>query len=172
MSDDTFLCEQCGEVHAGLPTDWGFKKPDDIQSLSYIDEYLRARSNIDLATLNESRYFIRGVLSLPFQHKDGYFGWGIWVEVSKENHDQYVANFFNDASNFPRFDGKIANALPGYLSTRGVLVSVQLGNSTQRPTFWIVPESSHELGREQEMGISAQRHHEMLRACGFLDASS
>jgi hypothetical protein len=166
---ETFVCRQCGAVHAGLPTDWGYKKPDVIHALKYIDEYLRVRSNKDFCTLDESRYFIRGVLQLPFLEQDGSFGWGIWVEVSRENHDLYIRNFNEDASSLPRFSGSIANSMPGYPQTLAVGVQVQLGKPDKRPTLWLSGDSKHQLGSEQSDGLSSGRHHELLRACGHFN---
>ena len=168
-TSESFVCPQCGKTHEGLPTDWGFKKPDEIHALTYLEQYQSVRINDDLATLKESRHFLRGVLELTFTHQDGYFGWGIWVEVSKKHHDLYVKNFYNEASNVPRFKGSIANELSGYSSTVGLEVEVQLGNTKQRPTFFLLAKSSHLLAQDQRQGIGSSRHHQLLEACGHFN---
>ena len=169
MTEELFVCSHCGEAHAGLPTDWGFRKPDEIHALPYLEEYARVRINSDLATLDKSRYFIRGFLSLPFQEQEGCFGWGAWVEVSRKGHDLRLKYFNNDASDHPQFPGTLVNKLPGYSKTIGVPVEVQLGNSGQRPTFWLPSRSRHRLAADQSKGISAKRHHELLEACGYFE---
>ncbi|MEC4718001.1 DUF2199 domain-containing protein [Noviherbaspirillum sp. CPCC 100848] len=166
----SFVCETCGQEHVGLPTDYGFRLPDAIHELEYLSRYLRSRSNPDLCTLDESRYFIRGVLPLPFQEDEGNFNWGAWVEVSREDHDRYVAAFEVDGRGIPRFAGRIANQLPGYETAIGLIVDVQLQDEGQRPTFHVTSGTSHPLKQEQDFGISRKRHHDILEATGFFDA--
>ena len=170
-----FRCGTCGRVHAGLPTDWGFREPDDVFALSYIEKYLRTRINADLCTLDESRYFLRGCLSLPFSEANGEFGWGVWVEVSRDHHDVYAAEVLRDTEGEPpvqyRLEGRIANSIPGYRATLGLTVDVLLGAAGQRPSLWLPSRSRHTLAREQARGISAARHHQLLEACGYFGES-
>jgi hypothetical protein len=170
-----FRCGTCGKSHSGLPTEWGFREPDVVFGLSYIGKYLRTRINADLCTLDESRYFLRGHLTLPFTEADGEFGWGLWLEVSKDHHDVYVAQMAQKAEGEPciqyRLEGKIANSIPGYGRTLGVPVDVLLGEAGQRPSLWLLSRSRHPLAREQAGGISAARHHQLLEACGYFNQS-
>ena len=168
---ETFVCRQCGEVHEGLPTDWGYNQPDEIYALEYMEKYLRVRSNSDFCTLDESRYFIRGVLHLPFQEQEESFGWGIWVEVSMNDHDLCVRHFDEDGSSLPRVFGRVANSMPGYTHTLGLLVEVQLGNQGKRPTLWM-HKDEHVLYHEQKDGLSPEQHHKLLEACGYFDKSN
>lgn len=163
----SFICPHCGKEHEGLPTNWGFGQPDEIFALNYLDKYQNVRINDDLATYKESRYFLRGVLSIPFTYQEGYFGWGVWVEVSKKHHELYLKNFYTESSHLPRFKAVIASAVPGYKPTTGLDVEVQLGNAKQRPTFFLPIKSGHVLSKEQLLGIGAERHHEVLEACGY-----
>lgn len=168
-----FPCRICGRVHAGLPTEWGFREPDEVFALPYPVKYLRTRINADLCTLDESRYFLRGYLSLPFTKADHEFAWGVWVEVSKDHHDVHLAQMLREAQGKPttqyRLKGRIANSIPGYRATRGVVVDVLLGEAGWRPSLWLPGRSRHRLAREQAGGISAERHHELVEACGYFD---
>jgi hypothetical protein len=141
-----------------------------VFAISYIAKYLRTRINADLCTLDESRYFLRGHLSLPFTEANGQFGWGVWVEVSKDHHNVYAAQILREAEGEPpmqcRLEGRIANSIPGYRATLGVAVDVLLGEPSQRPSLWFPSRSRHTLAREQAGGISAARHHQLLDACG------
>lgn len=170
MSENqSFVCETCGETHVGLPTDYGFRLPDAVHELEYLSRYLRSRSNSDLCTLDESRYFIRGVLPLPFQEEEENFTWGAWVEVSREDHDRYVSAFEVDGRGNPRFAGLIANQLPGYEATIGLGVEVQLQDEGKRPIFHVAADTSHLLKQDQDFGISRKRHHDILEATGFFE---
>lgn len=56
MTDQSYVCSSCGKTHKGLPTDWGFRLPDQVFELSYLDKYRRTRSNADLCSLDESSF--------------------------------------------------------------------------------------------------------------------
>ena len=151
-------CGTCGRVHPGLPSEWSFREPDEVFGLPYIAKYLRTRINPDLCTLDESRYFLRGHLRLPFTD-GGVFGWGVWVEVSHEHHDIYTWQIVREAEGEPptqyRLEGRLANAIPGYRATLGVAVDVLLREARQRPSLWLPSRSRHTLAREQATELRA-----------------
>lgn len=169
MTQESFICETCGESHEGLPTDYGFRLPDEVHALSYLDRYRRSRNNSDLCTLDEKRYFLRGVLRVPMPETKEEFGWGVWVGVSAKDHDFYLRNFNETVENAPPFPGTIANALPGYEQVLGQLVEVHLGGADQRPFLYFPAASTHALAIEQREGISRKRHHTILESTGFFD---
>lgn len=168
-----FRCGTCGRVHPGLPTEWGFREPDEVFALPYMAKYLRTRINADLCTLDESQYFLRAYLTLPLTDGGGEFGWGVWAEVSHDHHDVYAGQIVCEAEGEPptqyRLGGRLANAIPGYRTTLGVAVDVLLGGAGQRPSLWLPGRSRHTLSREQARGISAGRHHQLLEACGYFE---
>jgi hypothetical protein len=147
--------------------DYGFRLPDVVHELDYLSRYFRSRSNSDLCTFDESRFFLRGVLPLPFQESEDEFVWGVWVEVASEEHNYYAETFEDDGRRVPRFIGVIANQLSGYKGTLGLSVEVQLQNEGERPALYIVSSSGHPLEREQQSGITRIRHHDILEATGF-----
>ncbi len=169
MSDPSFVCATCGKTHKGLPTDFGFRLPDEVHALGYTERYLRSRSNADLCTLDEGRYFIRGILPVPLAESDEEFCWGVWVELNKVEHDSYIEGFQKDLSNFPRFIGRIANDVPGYAPTSGLEVEVQFQAEGARPFFYFPKEAAHALALEHVNGITGKRHHDLLEATGFFD---
>jgi hypothetical protein len=169
MNHETFVCDICGERHEGLPTDFGFRLPDEVHTLAYLDRYLRSRHNADLCTLDESRYFVRCVLGIPLLERQEEFGWGVWVEVAAEDHNNYLKRFHEAAENAPRFRGSLANEVPGYEQTLGLSVEVQLGREDQRPKLYCHATSIHALAIEQREGISRERHHEILECTGSFE---
>lgn len=169
MTDASFTCATCGQVHAGLPIDYGFRLPDEVHGLGYLERYARSRSNADLCTLDESRFFLRGILPLPLQERDDQFCWGVWLEVSKATHDRYVAGFDDDTLRGVTATGTLANAIPGYSETIGLEVQVEFQGGGTRPKFLFLATASHALADEQRSGISSRRHHDLLDAVGHFD---
>lgn len=169
MSDDSFVCETCGETHSGLPRDYGFRLPDDVHALNYLDRYLRSRSNADLCTLDDSRYFFRGVISIPLLESEDQFRWGVWVEVDQKCHDIYLNGFNEDLSQRARVHGRIANDIPAYEGSLGIEVEIQFKGAGDRPFFYFPNDASHALAHEQRRGITQKRHHDLLDAVGFFE---
>lgn len=140
-----------------LPGDVELHLPDAVWALPYLERYLRSRSNPDFCTLDESRYFIRCVLAIPYSYREGFFCWGVWVEVAKADHDAYLAHYQRDSAEVPPFAGQLANNIPSYSPTAGMAVTVELDDE-HRPLVKLDPASRHKLAREQKNGIDRERH--------------
>ncbi len=169
MTDHSYVCSSCGKTHEGLPTDWGFKLPDEVFELSYLDTYRRTRSNSDLCSLDERRFFIRALLRVPFTDQEGQFAWGVWAEVTKEAHDFYLDNYSNDLAEGTKFEGTLANAIPGFPDAAGETVDVELQNAKGRPLLSFLRSAEHELAHDQRGGVDRNRHHHFLEQCGYFD---
>ena len=162
----SYICSCCGESLEGMPTDFGFTLPDEVHELGYTERYERTRHNADLCTLDGSRYFIRGVLPVPFTHIEGSFRWGVWVEVDRDTHDFYLKNFSADnTATAPAF-GRLANRIPAHPDPGPEQLEVRFGDETSRPELRLLPASSHALARDQHEGIGAPGHHAYLVASG------
>ena len=160
----TFICSTCGETHEGLPTDHGWKLPDDVWAIPDGERSDKAKFDNDLCQLG-NRFFIRCVLKLPFNEQPDYYGWGVWVEVEESDFYRYVELYDKDGSSERPVPGAIANAMPGYPPTLGLSVNVQFQSNTSRPTV-AVSASTHPIAAEQSTGIDSQRYHEILVATG------
>ena len=168
----SFICETCGQQHSGLPIDYSFGLPDEVFELEYLARYNRSRSNNDLCTLDEAKYFVRGVIPIPFQDSDEEYCWGVWVQVSREDHDKYVRGYDDDLSAEPSFPGTLANDISGHGGTLGLPVIARFGAPGKRPNYFLESSSAHPLARDQHQGINATRHHEMLEAVGHFQRQS
>lgn len=69
-----------------------FGLPDDIFALSEEQREVRTKTHSDLCSLDDKRYFIRGVVYVPVQELGTKFGWGVWAEVSEETFYRYLIN--------------------------------------------------------------------------------
>lgn len=164
---ETFLCELCGKVHDGLPTDRAFQLPDDVWAIPEQERSERAQFTADLCAYDD-RQFIRCVLYVPFTESTGAFGWGVWIEVDRSVFERYLALYESDGSGEPRYPGKLANVLPPYDEALGANVFVEFGDSTQRPSVHLPPGADSRLALEQRHGIDSLRYHEILSAIGVL----
>lgn len=81
---NSFFCKTCGDTHEGLPTDHGWTLPDVVWSIPEADRSSQAKFDADCCQLGD-RFFIRGILKLPFNEQPGYYGWGVWVELSESS---------------------------------------------------------------------------------------
>ena len=162
----SFICSTCGETHEGLPTDHGWKLPDDVWAIPASERSDKAKFNSDLCQLG-NRFFIRCLLKLPFNEQPDYYGWGVWVEVAEPDFYRYVELYDKDGSTEPPVSGTLANAMPGYPPTLGLPVRVQFQSSTSRPSV-AVSANVHPIATEQSNGIDNRRYHEMLVATGSL----
>jgi hypothetical protein len=157
-----FKCGVCGQWHDDLLTDLGYRLPDEVFALSYVERYQRARFNEDLCTLDGKRHFVRCYLPIPFSDGEGFFAWGVWIEVSKKDHDTYVAGFGSASGAGRVFTGALANKLPAYRSsTLGLEVNVET-SADGRPAVRTSTASRHALALEQRRGIGTERHHEIV----------
>jgi hypothetical protein len=162
-----FVCAQCGTLHEGLPTDRGFKLPDDVWAIPEEEREARAKWSTDLCDM-DGRYFIRGVLYVPLTERNDEFGWGVWAEVERSVFIRYLEVFESDASNEPPELGFLANAIPGYDDAKNECLSIRFGRSDQRPTFFAQPDSRSSLARDQRLGLDDEGYHAMLVAAGAI----
>lgn len=164
---ESFTCPQCGKTHEGLPRDLAFKLPDIVWALAPEERAARARFNTDLCEF-DGRFFIRGLLCMPFIGSDEYFGYGIWAQVDRAVFKRYVEIYDEDAELEPQAEGTIANRMPPYEQSNGENVSIAFGSASQRPRFTLAAESSSVLAREQREGIDEARYHDILDTNGML----
>jgi len=110
----------------------------------------------------EGKWFIRGLLGIPFQFQSGRFGWGVWAEVSEETMGRYHAHYHADQIQAATEYGLLANALPEYENTIGLPIATQFGAIELRPVFFVQGSTNHLLLTEQQLGMTATRYHEIV----------
>ena len=157
----SFTCSVCGETHAGEMRDIRMGLPQPIFLLDDDEREQRAYVDGDFAALDGDRFFVRALLELPIDGEDGYFGYGTWVEVSREDAETLGALWHDDAGGDPGpFTGRLANELAPYAFTEGLPVRIRLRDVRLLPLVEL-DEANHELVRAQRRGISLHRAHEL-----------
>ena len=160
----SFTCETCGETHAGEVRDIRMGLPEPIFFLDEEEREARAWVGDDSAVLRQAegdRYFVRGLLELPIDGEDGYFGYGSWIEVSREDFDA-LGELWHDDEGWRSgpFAGTLANELAPYFGTVGLPLRIRLRDVQLLPLVEL-DETNHELVRAQQRGISRHRAHEL-----------
>jgi len=162
-----FACGTCGGSHEGLPTDHGWKLPDDVWEIPESERAEKAHYDADLCKFGD-RYFIRCVLYVPFTQRDGAFGFGVWVEVAEDDFGRYLEIYSEDARKAPPARGRLANVIPSFEDAAGEALTIRFGTSSQRPTVLMDADSHTSLAREQRAGMDAARYHQVLHDVGTL----
>ena len=141
-----------------LARDIAMQFPDDIWRLDGVERYLRCRTFSEFCTLDESRYFLRAILPVPIEDGDA-FCWGVWVEVSRQDHDRYLKAYSADElSELEPIKGCLANELPVYEESLGAPVRL-MPSADQRPDVVVLQEGL--LATEQQVGITLRRLEEI-----------
>lgn len=140
--------------------DVAFTLPDAIHAVPEEQRAARGRTHSDLCSLDDQRFFIRGVVYAPVQQLGTLFGWGVWAEVSRAVFLRYQELYDRDASGEPPAAGVLANVPPGYERIEQPL-EILFGPPDQRPTFRLVPTDS-ELYREQVEGLPVRKWHRII----------
>ena len=162
-----FLCTSCGKEHDTLPEP-AYRRPDDVWALSAEEKAVRVTGGNDFCSLAGEgamdlvRYFIRGRVQLAVPEIGDNWSVGVWAEVAESSFHRYRELYDSDASGEPRFSGVLANAAKGFEDAFRSQKSVQLGNETQRPTFWFTRGCNSSLGQLQQSGVTLERIHSVL----------
>lgn len=149
-------CPCCDKEIEPHQMDVAFGLPDVIFSLPEDQREVRAKTHSDLCSLDDQRYFIRGVVRAPVQQLDTDFGWGVWAEVSKDTFELHDKN----GSDEPPAGGVLANTPPSYVDVDQQL-EIHFGPPDKRPTFKPTPTDS-EFYHEYISGLPVRKWHSII----------
>jgi hypothetical protein len=158
-----YRCPTCTDRHDGFPA-LAYAMPDVIFSLPVAERDARAVVSSDLCILDDERYFIRCVMSVPVQGCDDTIEFGPWVEVESQDFGRYAVHF--NGSGHPGWvaaEGYLANAFPANGHTTlglNCMIRVAVGKS-QRPTVEVL-DHTHALQAEQVNGVPLPRALEIV----------
>lgn len=159
-----FDCAVCGATHSGETRDLRMNLPEPIHALGEEERGLRARLTEDAAVLDGERWFVRGLLELPIADEDGYFGYGVWVEVSEQDFAS-LRELWDDEEGWRQgpFAGRLANEVVPHEGTLGLPLRLRLRDVNLLPLVEL-DDAEHELVAEQRRGLSPHRVHELAAA--------
>jgi hypothetical protein len=138
--------------------------PDVIFALPVAERDARAVVSSDLCILDDERYFIRCVMTVPVLDCDDTIDYGPWVEIESQDFGRYAVHF--NGGGHPSWvaaEGYLANAFPAHAhTTLGLNCMVRVASDkSQRPTVEIL-DDSHPLQAEQVTGVPLPRALEIV----------
>jgi hypothetical protein len=158
-----YRCPTCTDRHDGFPA-LAYAMPDVLFALPVAERDARAVVSSDLCILDDERYFIRCVMTVPVLDCDQTIEYGPWVEVDASDFARYAVHF--NGGGHPGWvaaEGFLANAFPanGH-TTLGLNCMVRVAsNKSQRPSVEIL-DHTHALQAEQVNGVPLPRALEIV----------
>lgn len=150
-----FTCGSCGEVHAGLPTDFGSDAPS-------FDAEARARATLtaDTCVLDDDRY-VRACLEIPVVGGSGPLVYGVWVTLSQKSFEEFCrrAGDLDRYTDGPYF-GWFSSALPHWPDTINLKTRVHVRPPPLRAVIELEP-TDHPLAVAQREGITVERYRQI-----------
>jgi hypothetical protein len=161
--EDGFKCSSCGEIHEGIPLDYGAQFPDAYFGVPPAERERRVSVTDDVCVIDNEFFFIRGCLEIPILDGEDFFAWGVWCSLSEKSFKRVIELWdAEDIENEPPFFGWLNTSLPEkiYPETLNLKTNVQLKNNHQRPFVEVEP-TEHPLAVEQQNGITMKRVQEI-----------
>jgi hypothetical protein len=154
----SYQCACCGKTHEELP-DIGFAKPEHYFDVPPEERGDRIQLTNDICVIDNQYYFIRGVIKIPVNDGETYFGIGVWISQKKENFENYQQH--PDSSEIGPYFGWLCSDIPEFGNTLSLKTEAHFQNGNLRP--WIkLQTSDHPLAVAQQEGISLARAWEVV----------
>jgi hypothetical protein len=153
-----YRCPSCTDKHDGFPA-LAYAMPDVIFAMPVAERDARAVVSGDLCILDDDRYFIRCVMTVPVLGCDDTIEYGPWVEVDGRDFGRYAVHF--NGGGHPAWlaaEGCLANAFPASSQTTlGLSCMIRAAQDpSQRPRVEIL-DHMHALQGEQLNGVALPR---------------
>ncbi len=164
-----WTCSCCGKTYTGLPLDYGFLFPDYYlgwkSDLSPEDVKQRCFVNEDICVVDETFFFVRGVIELPvLGFANDSFRWGVWVSVSEKSFKEIMDLWDADPVGHGPYFGWLNTEISLYNPpTTALKTNVHLRKDKLRPSIELEP-TDHPLALEQHHGITIERIQEIAIA--------
>ena len=142
-----FKCKSCSEWHEGMPT-FGADAPLYFYSIPAEERSRRCVLGSDTCVVDQEHFFVLGCLGIHVHGETDPFVWGVWVSLSKDHFDEFLACFdMNDRSHIgPSSDGSVR--APSLSQYGEVSTQVHLRDNGIRPYIELEP-TDHPLAVEQ-----------------------
>src|SRR5262245_13865025 len=87
-----YTCSVCGKVHDDLPH-IGDDRPAHWWDVPDAERSRCTLLTPDICVIDDTNFFIRGVIDIPVYEYPKGFGFGAWISLKHENFVTYINNF-------------------------------------------------------------------------------
>jgi hypothetical protein len=151
-----FLCKCCDQIHEGIPT-FGSDSPAIAQWIPADQQEKRVDLGSDDCVVDGERFLVRGCLEIKVEGEEDPFIWGVWVDLSERDHEEWLKSFhLEKRDHIGPFAGYLGTTLPCYPDTFNHHVVMHFRDKGTRP-YIEVSQSDHPLHFEQCNGINHER---------------
>jgi hypothetical protein len=155
----SYKCSICGKIHDEQPMDIGYQKPADYFKIPPDGREKRIKLSSDLCSIDDSEFYIRGILALPIKDSTKEFRWGVWIRVQESDFKRHIELWDgNIPPDEPALVGYLSGGAKDYEDSDTLEVKVHLQPGNQRPRFEVVSDQ-HPLGIDQRNGITMAKAH-------------
>lgn len=130
--------------------------PDNYANLPNDEREQRALISSDQCILDETEFYVRGLIQIPIIDSETQFLWGVWAVMFSEDFAAVTDTWETEGREHITgpYKGRLANALKQYSPTTANLkVTIEIQPVGQRPLFFI-DEPGHPLAKAQHDGMS------------------
>jgi hypothetical protein len=162
IPSNSFKCGTCGKIHIGLPMDMAYKNPGGYFKIPAKERAARIYSTDDICVIDDTEFYIRGILPIPVVDSDDEFRWGLWARVEESDFIIYSNYWDGDIPvNLPAINGYLSGGMKDYPESDMTPVEIHLQSDNQRPVFKVLPNES-QLGIDQQKGITMEKVHSFV----------
>jgi len=176
LNDLRWKCFTCEEWHTGPCLDFAYSQPyyssgEGRTSASPLELFRNWRDGRlttflteDYCAIDNTDFFIRGIISLPILGTAETFCWGVWGSVSRQNFETLLLKHDDEnRMDLPSMFSWLSTRLPDYPDTLNLKMQVHVSRPFKRPQFE-VELTAHPLAQEHHFGITPARVKEIMRA--------
>jgi hypothetical protein len=169
LADLRWKCGDCDEWHTGPCLDFGYDAPDYwLDEHQGADRKARLRPNWsekrpetflneDFCAIEDTDFFVRGIIELPIIGTAETLRWGVWGSLSRENFEKLL-NLDDEPARdeLPPMFSWLSTSIPEYPQTLSLKMYAHVQEPNQRPSFEM-ELTDHPLAQEYHNGISPER---------------
>ena len=153
----TWTCSCCGRQFHELPIHWVAQAPAHYEEMTEAERQTRAELSADFCAIDDSVFFIRGVIEISLIGHAEMFSWGVWASLSAASMEKVRRAWKNfDQYTDGPFFGWLDTSLPYESSTLNLKTHVHLRAPPLTPFVELEP-TNHPLAIEQRQGMSLKR---------------
>jgi len=154
-----FHCSKCGMPHDAAALEPTFDAPAAYYEVPEAERAQRTFLTTDKCGVRDAadlrrQYFLRVVMPVPVRGQARPCYWGVWVEIAREAMKR-IDELWDDPAQGaePPLPARLANGIAEYPGSLGLPGTLQLIDPETRPSFYVGPESGHDLHRIQVEGV-------------------